>query len=62
MLALACDNRDAVDAMIEAAKQDGTIDINAVQDLGFMYGRSFTDPDGYIWEPFWMDAVAVPAE
>lgn len=62
MLALSCDSRDAVDAMITAAKQGGTADINPVQDLGFMYSRAFTDPDGHIWEPFWMDPAAVPAE
>ena len=61
MLALACENRDAVDAMLTAAKQGGTVDINAAQDLGFMYGRSFTDPDGHIWEAFWMDMSAMPA-
>jgi predicted lactoylglutathione lyase len=22
---------------------------------GFMYGRSFNDPDGHIWEIIWMD-------
>lgn len=62
MLALSCDNRDAVDTMNNAAKQGGTADINPVQDLGFMYSRAFTDPDGHIWEPFWMDPAAVPAE
>lgn len=60
MLALVCENRDAVDAMLAAAKQGGTVDINAVQDLGFMYGRSFTDPDGHVWEAFWMDMSAMP--
>ena len=24
-----------------------------------MYGRSFADPDGHIWEPMWMSAEAV---
>ena len=62
MLALSCDSREAVDAMNNAAKQSGTADINPVQDLGFMYSRAFTDPDGHIWEPFWMDPAAVPAE
>ncbi|MGP9802325.1 VOC family protein [Rheinheimera sp. NSM] len=62
MLALSCDSRDAVDTMNTAAKQGGTADINPVQDLGFMYSRAFTDPDGHIWEPFWMDPAAVPAE
>ncbi|HEX5792789.1 MAG TPA: VOC family protein [Rheinheimera sp.] len=63
MLALACDNREAVDTMTgSAAEHGGSADINAIQELGFMYSRSFTDPDGHIWEPFWMDPAAVPAE
>lgn len=62
MLALACDSREAVDAMNEAAtKNGGTADINPLQDLGFMYNRSLTDPDGHIWEAFWMDMAAFPA-
>jgi predicted lactoylglutathione lyase len=31
------------------------------QDYGFMYGRSFEDPDGHIWEVFWMDVAAATA-
>jgi predicted lactoylglutathione lyase len=34
-------------------------------DMGFMYGRSFADPDGHHWEIFWMDPAALeqsPAE
>ena len=61
MLALSCENREAVDAMNEAATQyGGTADVNALQDLGFMYSRSLADPDGHIWEPFWMDMAALP--
>jgi uncharacterized protein len=63
MLALSCDSREAVDAMNEsAAANGGTADINATQDHGFMYSRSFADPDGHIWEPLWMDMAAMPAE
>ncbi|QEM82132.1 VOC family protein [Halomonas binhaiensis] len=63
MLALTCDDRDAVDAMIEtAARLGGTADINAIQDLGFMYNRSLTDPDGHIWEAVWMDPTAMGGE
>jgi hypothetical protein len=29
------------------------------QDHGFMYGSSFTDPDGHVWEVMWMDPTAV---
>jgi uncharacterized protein len=25
-----------------------------------MYQRTLADPDGHIWEPFWMDPAAVP--
>ncbi len=31
------------------------------QDFGFMYGRSFEDPDGHIWEVMWMDMAAAQA-
>lgn len=63
MLALSCDSRGAVDDMNNIAKKHGGIaDINAVQDLGFMYNRSLADPDGHIWEAFWMDATAIPSD
>lgn len=33
------------------------------QDHGFMYGSSFRDLDGHVWEVMWMDPAAVmPAE
>ncbi|WP_246626550.1 VOC family protein [Modestobacter italicus] len=31
------------------------------QDHGFMYGTSFTDPDGNVWEAAWMDPAALQA-
>lgn len=63
MLALSCDSREAVDAMNEAATDNGgTADVNPVQDLGFMYNRNLADPDGHIWEPMWMDPTAIPAD
>ncbi|WP_369025607.1 VOC family protein [Qipengyuania sp. RANM35] len=66
MNALGAESRDAVDAMVDkAAGAGGTPDCNPKQDYGFMYGRSFEDPDGHIWEVFWMDQAAVevgPAE
>jgi predicted lactoylglutathione lyase len=62
MLALSHDSREAVDATSKAAAANGgTADINPVQDLGFMYGRSLTDPDGHVWEVVWMDPAAVPS-
>ena len=62
MLALTCDSREAVDEMNElAAANGGEADINPVQDMGFMYNRNLADPDGHIWEMFWMDQNAMPA-
>ena len=61
MLALSADDRQAVDAMVSAAgAQGGKADVNPVQDLGFMYGRSFEDVDGHIWETFHMDMSQMP--
>jgi predicted lactoylglutathione lyase len=56
LLCISRASREAVDTIVEtAAKQGGTADPNPVQDLGFMYGRSFEDPDGHIWETVWMN-------
>ncbi len=59
MIALSADNRDEVDALVDKAKAGGgSPDPTPTQDLGFMYGRSFEDPDGHIWEVYWMDVAA----
>lgn len=60
MVALSLDSKAGVDAMIDAAAAHGGIaDVNPPQDHGFMYGRDFTDPDGHVWGPFWMEATAI---
>jgi uncharacterized protein len=62
MLAISCDSRDAVDAINgSAATNGGTADVNPVQDLGFLYNRSFADPDGHVWEAVFMDMAAATA-
>lgn len=62
MLALAFDTRAEVDAMnAAAAANGGTADINPGADLGFMYSCALADPDGHVWEAFWMDPAAIPA-
>ena len=59
LLALSCESPADVDAMVErAAAAGGTADPGPKQDFGFMYGRSFEDPDGHHWEPHWMDPKA----
>jgi predicted lactoylglutathione lyase len=59
LLCLSEESRDAVDATTQkAGAAGGVADPNPVQDHGFMYGRSFADPDGHIWELAWMDMAA----
>lgn len=56
---ISCDSRAAVDDLIlTAAAYGGQVDMNPAQDLGFMYSRDFTDPDGHAWGAFWMDMPA----
>jgi uncharacterized protein len=63
MNCLACDSRDAVNAMNESAgRSGGTADINPQQDLGFMFSRSFTDLDGHVWEVMWMDQAVADSD
>jgi predicted lactoylglutathione lyase len=58
-LAITCDDRAAVDSLVEAgARAGGAADGNPPQDHGFMYQRTIADPDGHLWEPFWMDPAA----
>jgi predicted lactoylglutathione lyase len=60
LIAISAESRDEVDAVVaRAGAAGGTADPNPSQDHGFMYGRSFEDPDGHVWEVFWMDPAAV---
>ena len=62
LLCVSADSRDDVDATVgKAAAAGGKADPGAVQDHGFMYGRSFEDPDGHHWEVMWMDIEAAKA-
>ena len=58
-------SREEVDSLADAAGAAGAGAAKGRQDYGFMYQRSFYDPDGHLWEVAWMDPVAVekgPAE
>ena len=61
LLCLGHDSQDAVEAIVgKAVAAGGKSDPTPKQDLGFMYGRSFEDPDGHIWENVYMNMAAVP--
>lgn len=60
LLCLGQDSREAVgDIVGKAVNAGGTAEPTPKQDLGFMYGRSFEDPDGHIWENAWMNMEAM---
>ena len=59
MVALSQDSRAAVDKITEAALKAGGSEPKPAQDMGFMYNRTFHDPDGNVFEPMWMDPAAV---
>lgn len=62
LLCVSADSREAVDGQVgKAVAAGGKADPTPTQDYGFMYGRSFEDPDGHIWEVMWMDQAAIPA-
>lgn len=62
-LAITVDSRAEVDALVAAgAAAGGTADANPPEDHGFMYQRTLLDPDGHIWEPFWMEPAVAKGE
>ena len=58
LYALSCESRDAVDAITAAALAAGGTEPTPARDMGFLYNRTFADPDGHTWEPMWMDPDA----
>jgi len=59
ILAVSAESREAVDELAETALAAGAQPANDPMELGFMYGRSFQDIDGHLWEVMWMDPSAV---
>ena len=63
---LSATSKDEVHRIVDAAVMSGGNEDRPETDLGFMYQRSFTDPDGHRWEYVWMDEQATqdgpPAE
>ena len=59
LFCLSEESRDEVSSRVaRAVAAGGKADPTPVQDHGVMYGRSFEDPDGHIWEVMWMDPNA----
>jgi predicted lactoylglutathione lyase len=59
IFALSAESREEVAELVNRALAAGAHPANDPQDHGFMYGWSFQDLDGHLWEIIWMDPGAV---
>jgi predicted lactoylglutathione lyase len=59
IVALSVEGREKVDQMINKAIEAGGTESREPQDHGWMYGRSFEDINGHIWEIIYMDESAL---
>nr|WP_306302427.1 VOC family protein [Gordonia rhizosphera] len=62
VLAVSADSRAEVDRLADSALAHEGTRLRATEDLGFVYCRSFCDPDGHAWEMVWMDASRIPED
>lgn len=59
LVCLSADSKDAVNTLVDKAIAGGGKQFREPEDHGFMFGRSFEDLDGHVWEIMWMDPAAV---
>ena len=59
LLCLSCESRQEVDDLLEKAIAAGGKPWKPVIDRGHMYGASFADVDGHVWEIMHMDPAAL---
>ena len=62
IFALSVDTKEEVDEIVNKALSAGGKPLNEPFDHGFMYGWSFQDLDGHLWEVFFMDSNAAPSQ
>jgi predicted lactoylglutathione lyase len=61
LLCISVDSRVGVDEIASKALAASGREPRDPQDYGFMYSRTFEDPDGHTWEPMYMDMDAFTA-
>ena len=59
IIALSAESRQKVDEMIHNVIEAGGNEPREPQDHGWMYGRSFEDINGHLWEIIYMDEEAL---
>ena len=60
LLAISVESREKVDEIMGKGIKAGGKEAREAQDHGWMYGRALEDPDGHIWEIFFMDESKMP--
>lgn len=60
LLAMPEESREQVDVKIDKAISAGGQEVGAARDYGFMYQRSYADPDGHVFEAFYMNEAEFP--
>ena len=58
IICISRDSREDVDSLVDTALAAGATPTKEPMDQGFMYSRSFADPDGHLFEAMWMDPTA----
>jgi uncharacterized protein len=59
IIALSTERREKVDEMMQNVFEAGGKESREPQDHGWMYGRSFQDINGHLWEIIYMDEKAL---
>lgn len=57
---LSAESTDEVNGLLEKALNAGAVEPSEAKDYGFMLQRGFEDPDGHLWELFYMDMSKFP--
>ncbi|HSE40713.1 MAG TPA: VOC family protein [Acidobacteriota bacterium] len=60
IIALNAENNKKVDELVKKAVTAGGKTYSEPKDYGFMYQHGFQDPDGHLWEVFYMDPDKIP--
>lgn len=62
LICLSCENRAAVEALVQKAVAAGGTIYAEPKDYGFMYQHGYQDPDGHMWELVYMNMAEFPKQ
>ena len=60
IVAISADSKESVDDLVGKALAAGGSASNDKMDDEYMYGWSFQDPDGHLWEVIYMEEIFTP--